>query len=99
METLTLTENELKAIATSLNDIAYPSDAENFIMEVWTGIFFNGLNEEFEVNDTIIKQKLEIMLSNHPQQFQILYDKIKIVVSSELNIQNLVPKFLELKLI
>ncbi|OKH45313.1 hypothetical protein NIES2101_26770 [Calothrix sp. HK-06] len=95
----TLTANELKAIAVTLSDIAYPPDAENFIMEIWTGIFFDGLNEKFEVNDTIIKQKLEKMLNNNPQQFKILYEKMKIILSSGLKLEDLVPKFLELKLI
>ncbi|BDA76031.1 hypothetical protein CAL7716_101970 (plasmid) [Calothrix sp. PCC 7716] len=98
METLTV--NELKAIAVTLSDIKYPPDAENFIMEIWTGIFFDKLNEKFEnVNDTIVKQKLENMLNNHPQQFQILYNKMKIVLLAKLNEQELVPKFLELNLI
>ncbi|BAZ18359.1 hypothetical protein NIES4071_102440 (plasmid) [Calothrix sp. NIES-4071] len=97
METLTV--NELKAIAIVLSDIDYPPDAENFIMEIWTGIFFDGLSEKLEVNDTTIKQKMEMILNNYPQQFQILYDKMKIVLSLNLDEQELVPKFLELKLI
>lgn len=97
METLTV--NELKAIAIALSDINYPPDAENFIMEIWTGIFFDGLTEKFEVNDAIIKKKLEDILNNYPQQFQILYDKMKIVLSSNVIAQDLITIFIDLKLI
>lgn len=95
----TLTDNELKAIAISLKDIEYPPDTENFIMEVWTGIFFKNIEEKLQVNDNVVKQKLEKMIDNNPQQFQILYEKMKIVLSSRPSEDELIPKFLELKLI
>lgn len=96
METLTI--NELQAIAISIRGIRYPRNSKGFIFEVYNGIFFQKLGDIYQVDDKIVKQKLEKMLIQYPQQFQFLYEKMN-VFWDEREETSLVARLAELKLI
>lgn len=72
-----LTNNELMAVAISMYGIRYPDTEEKFILEVYYGVFFKGLAEELEVNRETLRQKLEHMQKQCPQEFSFLMDKMK----------------------
>lgn len=94
-----LTSNELQAIAITMRGIKYPDTDRNFVLEAYHGIFFRKLADKFQVNDTIVKQKLENMQVNRPQQFQILFEKMKIFWDTQPSETELIVRLSELKLI
>lgn len=78
-----LTADELQAIAIALHGIKYPDSYRKFILEVYYGIFFRELSNKFQVNDDILKQKLEDMQINHPQQFKNIFEKMRLFWDTE----------------
>lgn len=94
-----LTTNELQAIAIAMRGIRYPDSNRKFILEVYHGIFFRKIANIFQINDNTVKQKLENMQTNHPQQFKVLFDKMKIFWDTQPSETELVARLSELKLI
>ena len=95
----TLSTNELQAIAMTMQGIKYPDTGKKFILEVDYGIFFRKLSNKFQINSDAIKQKLENMQVEHPQQFNNLMKKMQEFWDTKPEEKDLIVRLSELKLI
>lgn len=95
---MTLTNNELKAIAITLKGIKYPDTNNKFILEVYYGIFFRGLEEQLKVDRKKLKQKLENMQIQCPQQFEFLVNKMRDCWDKEYGEEELLARLSQLGL-
>lgn len=94
-----LTTDELQAIAITMHGIKYPDTDRKFILEAYYGIFFRELTDKFQVDNNIVKQKLENMQINYPQQFKNIVKKMKIFWDTQPAETELVIRLSELQLI